>query len=184
MLNSIDWNRAYTNGVDYKRIEPSDIDRLLKDIPSARRTTLLDVGCGTGLLTREMYHRGFNVTGIDSSSEAILVAQRRSTRIQGCYINSSLESYLKSDNTFDIITMHLVLAFLPESAVQGIIDAVADSGYIWVVSPTDDDAITRGIGVDKTTLMRQFSAFVLKDSWERPNISYFLFQKTDSQQIL
>lgn len=181
MKNSIDWNRAYTNGVDYKRIEPSDIDRLLKGIPLARGKTLLDVGCGTGLLTREMFHRGFDVTGIDSSSEAILAARRRSTRIQGCYINSSLESYLGSDRRFDIVTMHLVLAFLPENAVQGVIDAVADGGYIWVATPTDDDAIARGIGVGKTTLMRQFSAFILKDSWQRPAISYFLFQKTSSQ---
>ncbi|WP_100517232.1 class I SAM-dependent methyltransferase [Mycobacteroides abscessus] len=181
MTNSIDWNRAYTDGVDYKRIEPSDIERLLKDIPRTRSTTLLDVGCGTGLLTREMYHRGLNVTGIDSSSEAILVARRRSTRIQGCYINSSLESYLKSDNTFDIITMHLVLAFLPENAVQDVIDAIADDGYVCVASPTDDDAIARGIGVDKTTIMRQFSALALKDSWEQPSISYFLFQKMARQ---
>ncbi len=77
--------------------------------------------------------------------------------------------------------MHLVLAFLPENTVHGILDKVADGGYLWVASPTDDDAIARGIGVDKNTLMRQFSTFVLKDSWEQPTISYFLFQKTAKQ---
>jgi SAM-dependent methyltransferase len=38
--------------------------------------TIVDLGCGTGLLTREMAGRGYTMTGIDPSAEMLAVARR------------------------------------------------------------------------------------------------------------
>ena len=66
--------------------------------------SLLDIGCGGGLLSEPMYRLGAKVTGIDASAKNINIAKihAKNNKLNINYINASPEK-LKSENKFDII---------------------------------------------------------------------------------
>ena len=66
--------------------------------------TLLDIGCGGGLLSEPMYRLGAKVTGVDASKKNINVAKlhAKKNKLKIQYISTSPEK-LKIKNKFDII---------------------------------------------------------------------------------
>lgn len=70
------WSDYYQQNKDFQLISSQEIDQFLQYIPAQTAKNCLDIGCGTGQLSRELYHRGYAVAGIDVSSEAIERAQR------------------------------------------------------------------------------------------------------------
>ncbi|MDP3950895.1 class I SAM-dependent methyltransferase [Microbacterium sp.] len=74
--------------------------------------TVLDAGCGTGVLTAELDARGASVTGIDSSPQMLQLARRR--------VNDAVELRLADlrdplpfgDRSFDDVIASLVLHYL------------------------------------------------------------------------
>ncbi len=66
--------------------------------------TLLDVGCGGGLLAEPLAKLGFNVIGIDAGSKAIEQAKEhaRGQNIEIEYLVSTAEE-LNKDNVFDVV---------------------------------------------------------------------------------
>jgi 2-polyprenyl-6-hydroxyphenyl methylase/3-demethylubiquinone-9 3-methyltransferase len=66
--------------------------------------SILDIGCGGGLISEPMARLGANVTGIDASKKNIKVAQlhARKNGLQINYVNASPE-VLKNEEKFDII---------------------------------------------------------------------------------
>lgn len=65
------------------------------------KTSLLDVGCGGGFISKELAERGFQVYGIDFSSEAIKFAQRQNPEIN--FQRSFIYKLPFPDEKFDII---------------------------------------------------------------------------------
>lgn len=75
-----DWAETYDEtmlqGLQYQ--SPRTVARLLADHLPARDATVLDIGCGTGLLGLGLAGHGFgNIDGLDVSPEMMQVAQRR-----------------------------------------------------------------------------------------------------------
>lgn len=73
----------------------------------------LDIGCGTGQLSRELFHYGFDVTGIDTHTGALRLAQAASKFCK--YIAADLEKPLPPEITsqqFTLITCKHVIAFI------------------------------------------------------------------------
>jgi len=70
---------------------------------------LLDLGCGVGEFLGEMKRRGFEVYGVDPSSQACKLAQGRLKNI----FNTELEECHFPDNYFDVVTLWHVLEHLP-----------------------------------------------------------------------
>ena len=66
--------------------------------------SLLDIGCGGGLLSEPMYRLGAKVTGIDASAKNINIAKihAKNNKLNIRYIKTSPEK-LKTENKFDII---------------------------------------------------------------------------------
>jgi 2-polyprenyl-6-hydroxyphenyl methylase / 3-demethylubiquinone-9 3-methyltransferase len=72
----------------------------------APRRTVLDVGCGGGILTEEFARAGFQVTGIDPAPESIETARAhaRTMGLDITYQTASGEHLPFGANTFDIVT--------------------------------------------------------------------------------
>ena len=86
------------------------IDFLHTEKKKIKELSILDVGCGGGLLCEPLARLGAKVTGVDQNSKAIAVAKthakEKGLKIE--YINSSLED-LSITKKFDLITCMEVL---------------------------------------------------------------------------
>lgn len=80
----------------------NDISLIKHLVPRNSRSTLLDLGCGTGEHLELFKKEGFRCTGIDSSSEMIKIAKQRN----GVGIRYAVGDMLEIDyyQSFDIVT--------------------------------------------------------------------------------
>ncbi|HYC46119.1 MAG TPA: bifunctional 2-polyprenyl-6-hydroxyphenol methylase/3-demethylubiquinol 3-O-methyltransferase UbiG [Burkholderiales bacterium] len=82
--------------------------------------TVLDVGCGGGILSEAMAARGATVTGIDLSDKAIRVAQLHllESRRQVEYLKASAEELAASRaESYDVVTCMELLEHVPDPAI-------------------------------------------------------------------
>lgn len=98
------------------QINPVRLDYIESKIDLAS-ATVLDVGCGGGLLAEGMAARGANVTGIDRSPKALSVASTHASH-SGIEVNYQLndaESWAqKHPGTYDVVTCLEVLEHVPD----------------------------------------------------------------------
>lgn len=78
-----------------------DLIKNVIDSFNLRISSILDVGCGTGILAKELKNMDFEVTGIDISDNMIDVANETTTGIE--FIVSDMRNFNLS-KTFDMIT--------------------------------------------------------------------------------
>jgi 2-polyprenyl-3-methyl-5-hydroxy-6-metoxy-1,4-benzoquinol methylase len=110
--------------------------------------SVLDYGCGDGNYSILMQNLGFNVVGIDVSSNAIEIAQNsiNSEKISFCTANSIPESL--PNNSFDIVVMLNVLHCLSNGDRPKLLEKVRgvlkDRGYLFAsVLSTEDESYPR-----------------------------------------
>jgi 2-polyprenyl-6-hydroxyphenyl methylase/3-demethylubiquinone-9 3-methyltransferase len=79
--------------------------------------SVIDVGCGGGILAESMARRGARVTGIDLSEKALKVAQLHAleSQIDMTYEHTSAEEKaLSNSGAFDIVTCMEMLEHVPD----------------------------------------------------------------------
>ena len=108
---------------------PSIINCINKEFFKPTNLNVLDFGCGGGLFCRELYKRGFEVTGYDESEELIITAQ----------VNIPKEVTITNSNTiavqngkYDVVTSIMVLQFIIDidSTIAKIISLLKQNGLI------------------------------------------------------
>lgn len=71
---------------------------------AGRRRKALDLGCGTGELTRRLALRSSRVVGVDASAGMLREARRRNWGLNIDYVEADAEAYLRGrENEFDFI---------------------------------------------------------------------------------
>lgn len=108
-------------GSDFKPLH--DINPLRLDyidrIAGLNGKTVLDVGCGGGILAESMAQRGAGVTGIDLSERALKVAQLHilESGVAVDYLQTSAEDFARARPAgFDIVTCMEMLEHVPDPA--------------------------------------------------------------------
>ena len=76
--------------------------------------TILDLGCGTGDLTKKIFLTGAKVIGADSSSDMITKAKSKFPEIEFYQMDARA---LKFDTKFDAIFSNAVLHWIPEKEI-------------------------------------------------------------------
>lgn len=107
---------------------------LLKKHTKGRK--LLDIGSGPGYFLKCGQEEGFDVTGIEPSSDAAKYSQKMGLKVVNDTFNSESAKTL---GKFDIVTMNLVLEHIPDpkSFLGDIHKILKPSGLLFVLSPND-----------------------------------------------
>lgn len=97
--------------------------------------SLLDVGCGGGILSESMARVGINVLGIDTCKESIAVAQLHAEKVglNVEYMYTSIEE-LKNDKKYDVILLMEVIEHVSnlEFFVKKVTELLKPGGLIFV----------------------------------------------------
>jgi len=102
---------------------------LVDDLNPLRGETVLDLGCGTGHLTKEIARRGAAVVGIDRSEDMIMQARGSYPDLE--FMVADALTY-RPDRQFDAVFSNAVLHWVqpPEQAVQTIHSALRPGGRL------------------------------------------------------
>ena len=101
-----------------------------------KNKNILDVGCGAGFFLQRAKKRGWNVTGIEPSIQAVEYAQSRGFNV----IKTIFESYYKSTNDkFDSIHLNFVLEHTRDATniCESCFNLLKPKGVICVEVPND-----------------------------------------------
>lgn len=84
---------------------------ILKLIQDSDCSSVLDAGCGSGVLTEVLATKAKEVTGIDMSTVSISIANSSSTYPKNVqYVASTIEEYLtKTNNRYSLVVANMVL---------------------------------------------------------------------------
>lgn len=118
-LTPQDWDRAYIFGKDYTPITNESLDKILSYLPEDGGKIAIDLGCGTGQLVRELAQRGFVVTGLDRSTEAVRLAKsdNNTNSIKYEIVDFEMDFVEKQNQLADLITCKYVYAFIEKRSV-------------------------------------------------------------------
>ncbi len=105
----------------------------------------LDIGCGEGRNALYLAHKGFQVTGIDVSQEAIRkfvgLAKERGLTVEGLVMD--IRDFEFKPNTYSVVIASATLHFLKKSEVHEMLFKIIDStvlgGYVCIEDFTIDD---------------------------------------------
>jgi ubiquinone/menaquinone biosynthesis C-methylase UbiE len=139
------------------------------DFPEGAR--VLDVGCGTGVLTRMLAQRPgvAEVVGVDRGKALVERARERSAELSNVtYREGDGESLPFDDATFDIITFDSVLSHMtePERALAEAFRVLASRGHLAVF---DGDYATTTVAIGEhdplQTCVEAMMSHSLQDRW-------------------
>lgn len=86
--------------------------KLVFSMIKTKHGNALDLGCGTGNYTLELYKRGFQVVGVDISRRMLKIAQKKLPNAK--FIKANAYSLPFEDNTFDLVLSVTMLEFIHE----------------------------------------------------------------------
>jgi ubiquinone/menaquinone biosynthesis C-methylase UbiE len=96
--------------------------------------TIIDLGCGSGLLTCELAKRGHNVIVIDPSEAMLAIARDKVDREQVKWIVGSFEQMKALKANMVLMTSHVAQFFLDDSEwenmLQSSYDTLENDGYL------------------------------------------------------
>ncbi len=151
------WPNQHLNEL-YHAAQVKILDEWLAITPNQR---ILDLGCGTGRISRYLSQKGARVSGLDFSDEAISVARRESLGQPIDFKQGSIFD-LSADSEFDAIICLGVIAVACRSALEAedvvkrMINAVRPGGRIIVIEPFHSNWLSRCLKLD----IREFQGIV------------------------
>lgn len=148
---------GYKNYTDIKRLK-FIIESLNKNI--LPHGSVLDVGCGNGIISISLGKAGYNVYGIDVSEKAIEKAKSKNDLPNVKFSVMSAEELSVSNIKYDAVICSEVLEHLnaPEGLLRVIYQSMKKDGILIVTVPN-------GKGPRETLITKPVIALQKKDNW-------------------
>lgn len=179
------WSNVYKQGRDFQLASSQEIDRFLSYASPEAPKACLDLGCGTGQLTRELYHRGYKVIGVDASSEAVQRAKQLTVVPEEklAYAQLDLEhDNLKEETSvlapYGVITCKLVYAFIKDrpAFLEKVKSILHPQGLVVIITPmledVDESKKTIATSSDELQLLEAYFSKVAVYKWN--GLTYFV----------
>lgn len=147
----------YNRLADIKRLE--FITKHLKQhLPNG--ATVLDVGCGNGIIARSLGEAGFNVYGIDISQKAIEKARELTTLPNVSFDVISADELVADGHRYHAVICSEVLEHLnqPEKLLSILYQSLTDDGILIVTVPN-------GMGPREVLVTKPVISLQKKDNW-------------------
>ncbi len=117
---------------------------LTQQIGSLENKNILDVGCGTGIATRQLAQLGAKVTGSDVSAGMIAEAQQSSNDIE--YVVAPTHKLPFKDESFSVITAFSAFHWFSDSdSITEIKRVLKEDGLFAVVNKNDTAGMRKDI---------------------------------------
>lgn len=179
----INWEKAYGGGRDYAPLTTADIAFLKGSIYADAPATHLDIGCGTGQICRELFHRGFKTVGMDLAKTAISQA-KASTVFSGGkirFIRGDFNGYKQSSMPYapyGLITSKYVYTFISNKNLflSKVNKLLHRKGVFIVISPDQAHLPEhkKNIGVPDRILLDELSKTFHAESYKRGRDFYYV----------
>jgi len=125
------WYTDYDGPVAILRAESeAKTPWVIEQIRQLKNKTILDVGCGGGFLTNALGREGWQVTGVDISSECLVVASRHDETRSVVYVQASADKLPFRNGQFAVVTAMDFLEHVenPEHVIKEISRVLAPDG--------------------------------------------------------
>ena len=111
--------------------------RYIQDHSPIAGKTILDVGCGGGILSEALAQAGASVTGIDVSEEVIFAAKRhmQSSDLEIDYVCSTAEQFAENlQDKFDLVTCMELLEHVPDppALIEACASMLKPAGFLYM----------------------------------------------------
>lgn len=169
MYDDVDryWSAHYSQGKDFSLMTSQFLDTILAHVDATQPKNNLDIGCGTGQLTRELNHRGYSCIGVDASRAAIETAKRLTLRKDELqYVHGDIEQMEAPSfpgSPYSLITCKLVYAFIRNRAelLKKVQSLLGDKGSFVIITPVIQSISEdkKEIAVDYDDTLRELSNY-------------------------
>jgi 2-polyprenyl-3-methyl-5-hydroxy-6-metoxy-1,4-benzoquinol methylase len=135
---------------------------LLKNIPS-HCNCILDVGCGTGELTKKLTPYANEIIGIDVSENMLREAQKRNDHEKIKYINISVEKYFEErDKKFDAIISIAALHHMHEEKIVELMKTkLTEKGILLLLDLVKSETVAEYVLSIVATLLNPLVMFIM-----------------------
>lgn len=159
----LDWNSIYKSGRDFGVMPDPVVDMILTYTNPAASKTFLDIGCGTGQLTRALHERGYTGLGIDLSHEAVAIAKSKTNDITYKTFDIEKEDASTLGGPYGLITCKHVYAFIEDrnTFLEKVSKLLESDGVFILLTPLKDKVPEekKNIAVDTTKLRNEVAQY-------------------------
>ncbi len=133
----------------YRKYVAQEWMRVLRE---HKAKSVLDFGCGTGILTVQIATAGFNVIGLDHSAGMLEVLSRRLEHLNltsNCHLQvGDGEALPFEDESFDGVVCTGVLHHIPniDKVLEELVRIIRKNGLLFIIEPNNEGDIFRRIG--------------------------------------
>ncbi len=118
------------------QINPLRLNYIIEKSQGIFGKSVLDVGCGGGILAESMAKEGAKVTGLDMGEEPLLIARlhAKASQLDINYIYSTAEAHAKTHKAqYDIVTCMEMLEHVPDpaSVIRACASLVKPGGHVF-----------------------------------------------------
>ncbi|MFI6037238.1 class I SAM-dependent methyltransferase [Streptomyces sp. NPDC051315] len=135
------WEELFAAGHGFRGTDEHELRLLTDAVRPGPGTRALDVGCGLGGYAAALAGLGCDTLAVDWSEAAVAAARDRYTdlaprlRVRRLDFTDATEAATLPPRSFDLVTMRLVLAFLPDkAAVAELVRTLLAPGGVWLVT--------------------------------------------------
>jgi 2-polyprenyl-3-methyl-5-hydroxy-6-metoxy-1,4-benzoquinol methylase len=137
--------RSDTHSFDEAAFRPENDGLLARFEPYRGRGRLLEVGCASGWLLKHAAERGWGVTGIELSADAVAHARGLGLDVR----QGALEDVDLAAGSFDLVYMGDVLEHVPDcrDTAARVAKLLAPGGHFFLRGPITTHSLARGLAL-------------------------------------